>query len=187
MHDGAGVGLKVVHQGLDRGRDGRTVVVVLVQAALGVKYGRDPFLQIEAKLVLTAARGQVQGQPQLQHEVDGLHQGFRLTGRHLTQFFQAGWGRGVKARLRGPPAYAQVTNATRPILEVGFEHEDSVAEARMPAILLLAQAHHQTVWPGSSHASLVARKKVGREMFVTNQEPGIEQSRGRGQILVRQA
>ncbi len=187
MLDGAGVGLNVAHQRLHRGRDDGPVVLVVLGGELGVEDRRDPLLQVEAQLVLPAARGEVQGRAQPQHEIDGPGLGLGLPGRHLAYRPQSLRGRDPEARLGGPPPYAQIADAAWPVLEVRFEHENGVAEARVPALLLLAQPRHQAVRRGPRHARLVAGQKVGGQPLVADQKTGVEQ-RGRGrQVLLGQA
>ena len=156
--DRARVTLKIVHERLHRRRYRRSNFAWPRDGAR-VEERRNALLQIETKLFLSPASGQVHRSANPQEPVPGRFHGRCLTGRHLTHLVELVRVSGGKAHLSGPPPHAQITKPTRTVLQVRFEHEYRVAEARMAAVLLRTQARNKAVGRSLGHSGLIARQE----------------------------
>ncbi len=179
--DRARVTLKIVHERLHR-RCHRGSNLTWPCRGVGMEEPRNAFLEIETKLFLAPARGQVHGCAHPQEPFPGRFHGRSLTGRHLAHLIELLRVSGLEAHLSCPPPHAQIANSTRAAFQVRLEHEYRVTEARMAAVLFRTQARHKAVRRGLGHARLVARQEPIREISVAGQKPRIEQGGGRSQI-----
>ena len=73
-----------------------------------------------------------------------------------------------------------------PVLEVGLQQEDGVAEAAVPGALLGAQAGHEVLGGRRGDAGAKLRQESVREVLVSQQEARVQERRRRRQIGRRQ-
>ena len=91
-----------------------------------------------------------------------------------------------EARRRRPAAHAQIAQPARPVLEVGLEQEDRVAEAAVALLLLGAQARDEVLGRRLRDAGAERRQELVGQRPVAGQEAGVEQRRRRRQVVGRQ-
>ena len=94
--------------------------------------------------------------------------------------------RGAEARLRRPAADAEIAHAARPVLEIGLEQEDRVAEAAVARPLLGAQPRHEVLGRRLGHARAEFRQKLAPQRLVAGQKARVEQRGRRRQIALGQ-
>ena len=91
-----------------------------------------------------------------------------------------------EARHRGPAADAEVAQPARPVLEVGFEKKDRVAEPAVTRLLLGAQARHEVLRRGLGDPGPKRGQELVGQRAIAGQEARVEQRRRGRQVVGRQ-
>ena len=176
-----GVGVVLVHQRLDR-RVNRRPDDAPAIARLGVEHRRDRLLEGEAQVILAAPGRRVHRDPDPQQPVGRRPEGLGQPPRHHPLRLQRrGIGRPEAGRRR-PPPHAEIAHPARPVLEVGLEQEDRVAEAAVAGLLLRPQPGHEVLGGRLGDAGPEGTQELVRQRLVPHHEMGVEQRRRRGQI-----
>ena len=137
--DELGVRVVLVHERLDGRVHGRPDDAAAV-ARLGAQHGRDRLLEGEAQVILPPPRGGVHRDAHAQQPLGGGRERRREAPRHDALLLQLARVARAEARRGRPASDAQIAHAAGPVLEVGLEQEDRVAEAAVARALLGAQA-----------------------------------------------
>ncbi len=180
-----GVGVKLVHQRLDGGRD-RRADVALAGLGVGAQDRRHRLLHGEAQLVLAPPGGVVHGDA---HAQQPLARGLKRDREPLVHHplgLQVARLAAAEARHRRPAPDAQIAHPARTVLQVGLEQEDGVAEAAVPRPLLGAQPGHEVLGGGRGDARAKLGQKAVRQRLIADEEARVEQRRRRGQVRLRQ-
>ena len=179
--DQLGVGVELVHQRLDGGRD-RGADVALAALGVGAQEGRDRLLHGEAQLVLPAPGRVVNGDADAQQPLVGGRERRRQALGHHALGLQLARVAGPEARHRGPAADAQIAHPAGAVLEVGLQQEDGVAEAAVARLLLGAQAGHEVLGGGGRDARAELAQQLVGQRAVADHEARVQQ-RGRGRQI----